>query len=136
MRWDAAVAAWLAPIAADTDVTDLLGLDAKELNLEGEQDYAVPGIQYTLLTRDVPFQEVYWRTRIQLDFWTSSLPSLVTLEKALVRLLHLQVPATIGTIPMWTQKIEGGGPLPGAKDGVFSGSMDFRLIYLRDRYST
>ncbi len=134
MRWDAAVAAWLVPVAADSDVTDLLGL-APEFDMAGEQDFAVPSLQYSLVVRATPHLEVYWRTRIQLDFWTETIADLQTLEKALVRLLHHEWPLTIGTIPMWSRMIEGGGPLRGAKSGIFSGSLDFHLIYLRARYS-
>ena len=135
MRWDAAVAAWLVPVAADSAVTGLLGLDP-EFNLAGEHDFAVPSLEYSLITPAVPFREVYWRTLIQLDFWMKTLAELVSLEKELVRLLHLEVPADIGTIPMWSQMIPGGNSLQGAEDGVFSRSMDFHLIYLRARYSS
>ena len=135
MRWDAAVTAWLAPVVADSVVTGLLGLDT-EFNLAGEGDYVIPSLEYSLIVPAVPFLEVYWRTRIQLDFWTKTIADLVSLEGALIRLLHLEWPATIGTIPMWSQMIPGGGPMPGAKDGIFSRSMDFHLIYLRARYSS
>ena len=134
MRWDAAVAAWLVPIAADSVVKGILG-DVPEFNLAGERDFIVPSLEYTLISPAVPFREVYWRTLVQLDFWTRSLADLTSLEEALVRLLHLQVPATIGSIPMWSQMLDGGGPLTGAADGHFGGSMDFHLIYLRARYS-
>ena len=134
MRWDAAVAAWLVPVAADSDVTDLLGL-APEFGMVGEHDYVVPSLEYSLISPAIPFREVYWRTLIQLDFWTKTLDDLISLEKALVRLLHFDWPLTIGTIPMWSQMIEGGTPITGAADGVFGRSMDFHLIYLRDRYT-
>lgn len=135
MRWDAAVAAWLAPIAADSVVKGLLG-DDPDFYLAGERDFKVPSLEYSLISPAVPHFEVYWRTLIQLDFWTETLADLITLEKALVRLLHLEVPATIGSIPMWSRMLDGGGPLTGATDGQFGSSMDFHLIYLRDRYSS
>ena len=134
MRRDAAVEAWLAPVVADTAVTDLLGLDPA-FYMRGERDYEVPSVEYTLIVPAVPWLEVYWRTRIQLDLWESTFANLNALEDALVRLLHLEVPATIGTVPMWSQMIPGGGPLQGAKDGVFGRSMDFHLTYLRARWS-
>ena len=134
MRWDAAVEAWLEVVAADSVVQDLLGTDP-EFNLAGEHDYAVPSLEYTLVSPAVPFREAFWRTLVQLDFWMKTLADLVSLEGALVRLLHHEVPVTIGSIPMWSQMIVGGTPLAGAKDGVFGRSMDFHLIYLRDRYT-
>ena len=134
MRWDAAVAAWLEVVAADSVVQGLLGTDP-EFNLAGEHDYAVPSLEYTLVSPAVPFREVFWRTLVQLDFWMKTLADLVSLEGALVRLLHHEVPVTIGAIPMWSQMIVGGTPLDGAKDGIFGRSMDFHLIYLRDRYT-
>ena len=134
MRWDAAVAAWLAPVAADSVVQGLLGT-VTEFNLAGERDFAVPGLEYTLISPAVPFHEVYWRTLVQLDFWMRSLADLVSLEGALVRLLHYDTPLSIGAIPMWSQMIVGGTPLEGARDGIFGRSMDFHLIYLRDRYT-
>ncbi len=134
MTWDAAVADWLALVAADSVVKTVLGT-APEFNLAGEHDFKIPSLEYTLISPAVPFREVFWRTLVQLDFWTKTLPQLVTLEKALVRLLHYDTPLTIGTTPMWSQMIVGGTPLEGARDGTFGRSMDFHLIYLRDRYT-
>ncbi len=134
MRWDAAVAAWLAPVVADSVVQGILGVDA-EFNMVGEGDFVVPSLQYTLVSPGVPHLEVYWRSLVQLDMWTKTLADVVTLEKALVRLLHLEVPASIGSIPMWSRKLGESKPLPGAVDGVWSRSIDFHLIYLRDRWS-
>ena len=134
MRWDAAVTAWLAPIRADSVVKGILGDDA-EFNLAGERDHAIPSLEYTLISPAVLFQEVYWRTLIQLDMWSHDLAELVSLEKALVRLLHFDTPVTIGAIPMWSEMQQGGVGLAGAADGVFGRSMDFHLTYLRDKYT-
>ena len=136
MRWDVAVAAWLVPVAADSDVTDLLGLDP-EFSKAGERDFKVPSLEYSLIVKATKFQEVYWRTLIQLDYWTKTLAELISLEKALIRLLDFDVPTTFGAVPMWSEMVPGeGGPLEGTRDGVNSGSLDFHLIYLRARYST
>lgn len=134
MRWDVAVAAWLVPVADDSVVQGLLGT-VPEFNLAGERDFAVPGLEYALISPAVPFLEVYWRTLVQLDFWMRSLADLVSLERALVRLLHYDTPLSIGSIPMWSQMIVGGIPLEGARDGNFGRSMDFHLIYLREKYT-
>ena len=134
MRWDAAVAAWLVPVAEDSVVQGLLGT-VPEFNMAGEHDYAVPSLEYTLISPAVPFFEVYWRTLIQLDFWTKKLSDLATLERALVRLLHFDTPVEIGSIPMWSQMIVGGVPIEGARDGNFGRSIDFHLIYLREKYT-
>jgi len=134
MRWDAAVTAWLAPIAADSVVQGILGT-APEFNLAGERDHVIPSLEYTLISPAVLFMEVYWRTLIQLDLWSYDLAELVSLEKALVRLLHFDTPVTIGSIPMWSEMQQGGVALAGAADGVFGRSMDFHLTYLRDKYT-
>jgi len=134
MTWDEAVAAWLVPVAADSVVQGLLGT-VPEFNMAGEHDFKVPGLEYTLISPAVPFHEVYWRTLVQLDFWMRSLADLVALERALVRLLHYDTPLEIGDIPMWSQMIVGGVPLEGARDGTFGRSMDFHLIYLREKYT-
>ncbi len=132
MTWDDAVADWLALVAADSVVQGLLGVDP-EFNMAGDRDFKVPSLEYQLISPAVPHLEVYWRTLVQLDFWTKTLADLVTLEKALVRLLHYDTPLTIGTTPMWSQMLVGGTPLQGARDGTFGRSMDFHLIYLRNR---
>lgn len=134
MTWDDAVADWLSTVAADSVVTGLLGTDP-EFNQAGEGDFVVPSLEYTLIDPASPFMEVYWRTLIQLDLWMETLADVLSLERAIVRLLHLDVPATLGTTPMWSQLQPGGGPLPGARDGVRGRSLDFHLIYLRDRYT-
>ncbi len=134
MRWDAAVAAWLAPIVADSAVKGLLG-DAPEFNLAVERDHAIPGLEYTLISPAVPYMEVYWRTLVQLDLWMYALADVVALERALVRLLHFDTPVTIGSISMWSEMQQGGVALAGAADGIFGRSMDFQLTYLRDRYT-
>ncbi len=135
MRWDAAVAAWLVPVAADSVVQGILGVDP-EFNMAGEGDFVVPSLEYTLLAPDIPHLEVYWRSLVQLDMWAKTIDDVVTLEKALVRLLHLEVPASIGSIPMWSRKVGGEStPLPGAVDGVWRRSIDVQLTYLRDRWS-
>lgn len=134
MRWDVAVAAWLVPVKEDSAVQDLLGT-VPEFNLAGERDYEVPSLEYSLISPAVLFQEVYWRTLIQLDMWTKTLEDLRALERALVRLLHFDVPVEIGSIPMWSQMQPGGVPLAGARDGVFGRSIDFHVTYLRDRYT-
>ncbi len=134
MRWDVAVAAWLVPLTTDSDVTDLLGLDP-QIDLVGERDFVVPSLEYTLVVPAQLFQEVYWRTLVQLDFWLETIPDLVKLEKALVRLLHFDTPTTFGAVPMWSEMIPGGGELPGSKHGVRGGSLDFNLTYLRSVHS-
>ena len=134
MRWDAAVAAWLVPIAADSVIQGVLGTDP-EFNLAGERTFVIPSLEYSLISPAVLFQEVYWRTLIQLDMWTKTLADLVALEKALVRLLHYDVPVSIGAIPMWSEMQPGGVALAGAQDGTFGRSIDFHLTYLRARYS-
>ncbi len=134
MTWDDAITDWLALIAADTVVQGLLGTDP-EFNMAGERTFVVPSLEYTLVSAAVPHLEVFWRTLVQLDYWTKTMADLVTLEKALVRLLHYDTPLTIGTTVMWSQMQAGGTPLQGATDGHFGRSMDFHLIYLRNRYS-
>lgn len=134
MKWDAAVTAWLAPVAADSVVQGLLG-PVTEFDLAGEREFAIPGLEYTLISPAAPFREVYWITLIQLDMWMKTLPDVIALERALVRLLHFDTPTTFGAIPMWSQMIPGGGTLTGSKDGIFGRSLDFHLIYLRARYS-
>ncbi len=134
MRWDVAVAAWLVPLTTDSVVTGLLGKDP-QIDLVGERDFVVPSLEYSLIVPAVLFQEVYWRTLVQLDYWLETIPDLVTLEKALVRLLHFDTPTTFGSIPMWSELVPGGGELPGSKDGVRGGSLDFNLTYLRSKYS-
>ncbi len=134
MRWDVAVAAWLVPVAADSAIQGLIGVEP-EFNLAGERDHAVPGLEYSLISPAVIFQEVYWRTLIQLDLWAYTLTEVVALERALVRLLHSDTPVTIGTIPMWSEMQQGGVALAGASDGIFGRSMDFHLTYLRGKYT-
>jgi hypothetical protein len=134
MRRDAAVEAWLVPVAVDSVVQGLLGPEP-EFDMAGEQDYAVPSIEYSLISPAVLFGEVYWRTLIQLDMWLYTLAELNSLEGALVRLLQFDTPVDIGTIPMWSEMQEGGVALAGARDGVFGRSMDFHLTYLRGMYT-
>ena len=134
MRWDVVVAAWLAPIRADSVVKGLLGDDA-EFNQAGERDHAIPGLEYTLVSPGVIYSEVYWRTLVQLDMWMYELADVTALEKALVRLLHFDTPVSIGSIPMWSEMQEGGVALAGAADGISGRSIDFQLTYLRGQYT-
>ena len=134
MRWDVAVAAWLVPLTTDSVVTDLLGADP-QIDLVGERDFVVPSLEYTLVDPATKYQEVYWRTLVQLDFWLETIPDLIKLEKALVRLLDFDTPTTFGVVPMWSEMVPGGGPLPGSKHGTRGGSIDFNLTYLRSLYS-
>lgn len=134
MRWDAAVAAWLAPIKANAVVQGILGVDP-EFSLAGERTFKVPSLEYTLISPAVLHLEVYWRTLIQLDMWTKTIDQVVSLERALVLLLHSDTPVTIGAIPMWSEMQPGGGELPGSTDGTFGRSIDFQITYLRDRYT-
>lgn len=134
MRWDVAVAAWLVPVREDSVVQSLLGI-VEEFNMAGEGDFVVPSLEYTLISPGVPFSEVYWRSLVQLDLWTKTLADVITLEKAIIRLLHLEVPASFGAVPMWSQMEGEPTPLAGAQDGVWGRSVDFHLIYLRALYS-
>ncbi len=134
MRWDAAVAAWLVPVAADSVIQGILGT-APVFNMAGERDYVIPSLEYSLISPAVLFREVYWRTLIQLDMWAYELAELNSLEEALVRLLQFDTPVDIGTIPMWSEMQQGGVALAGAQDGVFGRSMDFHLTYLRGMYT-
>lgn len=134
MRSDVVVPAWLVPIAADSVVQGILGI-APEFNMAGDRDHKIPSLEYTLVSPAVLFQEVYWRTLIQLDMWTYDLAELFSLEKALVRLLHFDTPVTIGSIPMWSEMQPGGAALAGAADGVFGRSIDFHITYLRDKWT-
>ncbi len=134
MRRDAAVEAWLVPVAADSVIQGILGV-APEFNMAGERDYVIPSLEYSLISPAVLFGEVYWRTLVQLDMWAYTLAEIDSLEDALVRLLQFDTPVDIGTIPMWSEMQQGGGALAGAQDGVFGRSMDFHLTYLRGMYT-
>ncbi len=135
MRWDAVVAAWLVPIAADSVVRGVLGTE-RGFYMAGEREFEVDSLEYQLIVPAVLDREVFWRTLVQLDFWVRTMADLVTLEKALVRLLHSDLAVTIGGIEMWTELVGDGRPLEGAADNTFTRSLDFRLTYLRNRYDT
>lgn len=135
MRWDAVVPAWLAPIAADSDVRGVLGTDAA-FYMAGEREFEIGSLEYQLIVPAVLDREVFWRSLVQLDFWVRTMADLVTLEKALVRLLHFDLQVAIGGIPMRTEFVGDGRPLEGAADNTFTRSLDFRLTYLRNRYDT
>ncbi len=134
MRWDAAVAAWLVPVKADSAIQGLLGT-VPVFRLAVERDHAIPGLEYKLISPAVRFMEVYWRTLIQLDLFAYTIVEVIALERALVRLLDFDTPVSIGSIPMWSEMQQGGVELAGAQDGVFGRSMDFHLTYLRDKYT-
>ncbi len=135
MRWDAIVPAWLEVIAADSVVRGVLGTE-KAFYMAGERDFEVGSLEYQLIVPAVLDREVYWRSLVQLDFWVRTMTELVTLEKALIRLLHSDLAVTIGGIAMWTQHVGDGRALEGAADNTFTRSLDFQLTYLRNRYDT
>lgn len=127
------VPAWLTRIVDDADVQSVLGTDPRFF-MAGERQFEAGSMEYTLVTRGIPEREVFWRTLVQLDYWVRSMDELTTLERALVRLLHSDLPVTIGGESMETMLVGNGGPLAGAADQTFTGSLDFRLVYLKGRY--
>lgn len=133
MRWDVMVPAWLATIEADTVVQRILGTDPS-FYMAGERQFECPSMEYTLLTRGIPEREVFWRTLVQLDYWVRTMEDLADLERALIGLLHSDLPVTIGGEAMETMLVGNGGPLEGAEENTFTGSLDFRLVYLKGRY--
>ncbi len=135
MRWDAIVPAWIETIAADTTVRSILGTE-KAFYMAGERDFEIGSLEYQLITPAVLDREVFWRTLVQLDFWVRTMADLVTLEKALISLLHSDLEVTIAGIKMYTQHVGDGRPLEGAADNTFTRSLDFQLTYLRNRYDT
>lgn len=135
MRWDVVVPAWLVPIAADSVVQRVLGTDPA-FSMAGERRFEIASMEYQLVTRGLLETEVSWRTVVQLDYWVRTMQDLIDLEKALIRLAHSDVAVTIGGHRMWTELVGDGGPLLGADQGSFTGSLDFRLRYIRGQFTS
>ncbi len=131
MRWDVVVGAWLTLIAADSDVTGVLGRPP-ELWMAGERDQKAPSMEWQLVADTE--NENYEVTLVQLDLLTRSDHALVKLERALRRLLHHDTPIVVDGHELWSQLV-GGSPLQGPKDGIHRRSLDFRLTYLRGKYA-
>lgn len=132
--WDAVLPLWLDLALADSEVASVLGDSPPAVYLVGERDRQVPAMEYTLVVAGLE-TEVYESSLVQLDLWTATIEQLVTLEKALRRLLHHDTTITLGGIKILTQ-LTGGRPLAGAdRDGALNHSLDFRLQYLRGKYS-
>lgn len=131
MRWDVVVDAWLGLVTSDTDVQSVLG-EYPEFWMAGDREHEVPSLEYSLISNGEG--ELWEVSDIQLDLFTRSIADLVELEKALRRLLHHDLPIEVSTGPMWSQ-FRGSRGLSGPSDGVLRRGLDFRLTYLRDRYS-
>lgn len=134
MNWDTVVPNWLGLIEADEVIQNLLGSPAR-LYMSGARERAAdPSLEWTLLTPGAE-GELYESPLIQLDFWANSMADLVAIEQALRRLLHHDLPITVGALKIWSRLV-GGRPLEGADpDGQLSRSLDFRLEFLRGKYT-
>ncbi len=133
MRWDVIVPDWLTLVEGDTEVVRVLGRPPA-LFMSGQRDRKVNSLEWTLIVPGLE-TELYETSLVQLDFWTTTMEQLAGLSKALRRLLHHDLPITVGSHKMWSQLV-GGRPLAGPdNDGALSHSLDFRLQYLRGKYS-
>lgn len=134
MMWDTVLPLWLDLALDDADVVSVLGDSPPALFLVGDRDREVPAMEYTLIVAGIE-TEVYETSIVQLDMWTATIDQMVTLQNALRRLLHRDTAITLTGIRVLTQ-MTGGRPLVGAnRDGALNHSIDFRLQYLRGKYS-
>lgn len=131
MRWDDVIPlAVVAPVVADSDVISVLG-NPPAFFMAGEREFKVNSMRWTLIanTEDENWEE----SLVQIDFWVRTLAQLRTLERAIRRLLHHEIEATIGGIDLWSKYVDSR-PLMGATAGTLTRSLDFRLTYLRGRH--
>jgi hypothetical protein len=121
----------VAPVAADSDVLAVLG-NPPAFYMAGEREFKVNSMRWTLIANTEG--ENYEESLVQIDFWVRSLANVRTLERALRRLLHHETEVTIGGLELWSKYIDSR-PLTGATDGTLARALDFRLTYLRERYT-
>jgi hypothetical protein len=133
MRWHEVVpVALVARVEADSEVQSVLGIDPLVF-MAGEREFQVPSLRWTPISTGLE-DELFERTLVQLDFWVRSVAQAVTLSSALRRLLHHDVPITVGTLGLWSMLVEPRA-VRGMRDGIWEGSLDFRFQYLRRRYT-
>lgn len=133
MRWDTVIpAALVAPIAADSEALSVLGPEPLVFQ-EGEREFAVPSVRWTLVADTEG--ELFEESLVQIDYWARSAAQAVTLSKAIRRLLHRDLPFTVGGVELWSMLSGSSGPR-GGRDGVWEGRLDFTLTYLRERLAS
>lgn len=127
MNWDTALPAILTVVEANADVQAVLGADPA-LYMAGERGFGVPSCEWQIIS-DTEL-ELFNPILTQWDLWTETMDDLKTLEKALRSELHHDLPVMFGSVGMWSELV-GARVLPGATEGVFNRSLDFRFTPVR-----
>lgn len=131
MRWDDVIEAVMDALEADADVVAFLAGNA--ISRASEQEFEKNRIEYTTITN---FEGENWETLlVQFDIMgeRNRTGELLDAERAIRRILHQDLPITIGGVNMFSQ-LTAARDLPGAGDRVVGRSLDFRFEVTRSRY--
>lgn len=121
-------------------VFELLEADAafsavvSEIWEDTEREFSVPSLAYSIVL-ELPHAEIQHRIGVQFTPFTRSRADLATVLGRLYTLLHREVEWTVGSPgqPVQSSFVDRVVPVS-AKDGVWSASVEYEFITLRQRY--
>lgn len=123
---------WVGVLNTLSDDPELQGVVGTAIYLNGEREIELPSLTALLVTNEE--MELDAPADWQFDAYGATLGQVVTMEKALMRLLHREGTRDIGGVLMFSEFIEGrtmNGPEP---DRFYRRSLDFRFTPARSRY--
>jgi hypothetical protein len=122
MRWDDASGAIITALAADSALTTALG-GAYIIRNGEHNEFRVPLILWTVIWNRI--DENTEPFLMQFDVYAKNINQYIEIERRMRRLLHRDIPQTIGGIPMFTQ-FEDARDHASVED-VIHRSLDFRF---------
>lgn len=132
MRWDDVLEAVVGVAQADATIRTLLQLS--EIRSEVEwAEHVVPGLTFHHVSDGV--SELWEPSTIQADIWMTTLEDVVTVERALRRLLDHDLPTTLETVYCYAQFTDGaslGAAMGPDRNNYFGRAARFRISPIRD----
>jgi hypothetical protein len=116
-------------LEADTDLTDVVGT---AIYYAGERDFAVPSLEWQVISD--PHEEDMGVVITQVDLFARTMGDIATMQSRVQ--FHWDQPRGRTLQGVYIESMyEGGGPLPGADEGVFARFLTFRHRTVRERYT-
>lgn len=130
MMWAEVLKRILSVCSADPVLASIYGT---KMRLTGTGDHEVPLLEWMLIGDTE--EELWAPCIVQFDQWTKTMGDLALSEGQLRRLFHLDLPAEIGGVLMFSQYQDGDSLAVPDRNGYYGRAIRFRISPLRRRYA-
>lgn len=129
--WDRIIAVLIVQLQTDPALNTLLGGPHIYRN-RSKPRIQTPQVAYTVISNGL--EENYAPASVQWDIWAPTLDDISLIEQRLMKLMHSDLPVTIGGLSMWSQ-FQTGFDFAETDETIAHRAMEFKYTPARENES-